>query len=62
MGIRALNEGLGVKACLGRVVSLDKEEEWIWQAGKEEDRWCLGDKGRGVLRWRPEGWFGVFGL
>ena len=60
MGIRALNEGLGMKAILERVVTLDKEEVWVWVG--EGDRWALGERGWGVLRWRPGGWFGVFGL
>jgi hypothetical protein len=60
MGIRALNEGLGMKAKLERVCTLDAEEVWIWQG--EGDRWALGERGRDCLRWRPEGWFGVFGL
>ena len=62
MGIRALNEGLGVKAKLERVVTLDTEEAWVWRGEDGEDRWGIGERGRGVLRWRPEGWFGVFGL
>ena len=53
MGIKELNGGLGIKVCLGRVVSLDKEDEWIWRAGEGEDRCGLGSKGKGALRWRP---------
>ena len=33
---------------------------WVWKA--EGDRWALGERERDVLRWWPEGWFGVFGL
>ena len=62
MGIRALNEGLGVKARLERVVMLSEGETWVWSGERGEDRWSLGKRGVGVLRWRPEGWFGVFGL
>jgi hypothetical protein len=58
--IRALNEGLGMKARLDRVVSLDAQECWVWKG--EGDRWSLETRGKDVLRWRPEGWFGVFGL
>ena len=60
-GIRALNEGLGIKAKLESVCRLDAEEIWVWMAEEGEDRWAIGERGRGCLRWRPEGWFGVFG-